>query len=504
LINTIVESVLAPLQAAAASPLSAPVRIRSVAMQKRGPDGRQRGEGVYLDYSRVHVDSDGQVSGGTVAVQSKFNNAVTAGSQVRFGQDGRAVGGSTTQYDRFAGGVYRTIETDLSGLRLLQGRIVDGSLAFHTRDNAGGMLHTGTLAFANERLSSADIEAAPATAGAAARRVHLDFSATRFLGSEIVGGTLAMQSRLSNGNLAAEAAFAFSAHGLPQGVSMKIYDDADGTLRGTMELDYADVAFNGLKEVDAGSLGVTARRPDGALACKGTLTYKGSLPSGYRAEAYDHRGTVQRLIAIDYSKAQFNQARLPINSSLTVTVTDPGNDLISTTVIDYGPQGRPIRRHTHVPARQPGGADTVSEVDCREAVYDARGAVVGGRTTTRATTGDTVVTVVRAFAGTRRCATKERTVAVAGSTTPRKWSKTYYRPDGTALKRATVNADSTGKPISGTVVGFATDGRTVVSKRTVDYTGLTYAGGAPSGGHIGLATKDGNGRARSSAVVRVG
>lgn len=503
--NTVVETAIAPLQAAAAQP-AAPARISEATVQKLGPDGRQVAEEVAVNYAQARLDDDGQVVGGSVSLVSKFQNVTRTTSTVQFSSEGRAAGASTTLYDRIAGGVFRAIESDLSGLHLLQGHVIDGALSFRSRRPDGALVSTGSITFAKEQPSHADIETqAPDGSGGLTRRTRLDFSATRFLGTEIVGGTVHMQSRrAADDHLLVESNTAYGPRGLPQQVSMKVYGEANASPRATVELDFANVSFNALKEIESGTLAITARRPDGAIVCKGQLGYQGTLPATYSAEAYDRRGAVARRIAIDYSGIRFNQARRPISSALAIRIADAGGNPVSATTVEYGAHGLPIRRQTRAGAGQPGSAEILSEVDCRRAVYDARGVIVGGQTTTTAVTGGTQVKVVRSFAGMRHCAVKERSVSDAGAPTPRKWSKTYYRPDGTALKLVTVVRGPNGQPQTGSVTSFATDGRTVLSRRSIDYSKLTYTAGVVSGGTIAMATLDGAGRPRSNSTVRLG
>src|SRR5215475_2887141 len=107
----------------------------------------------------------------------------------------------TSSSDRIAGGVFRVVDTDLSGLRLLQGRVIDGALSFHSRHPDGALVSTGNITFATERPAHADIETqAPDCSGGLARRTRLDFSAARFLGTEIVGGAVGMESRRAADN----------------------------------------------------------------------------------------------------------------------------------------------------------------------------------------------------------------------------------------------------------------------------------------------------------------
>jgi hypothetical protein len=116
--------------------------------------------------------------------------------------------------------VFRTVDSDLSGLRLLLGRVIDGALSFHSRHPDGALVSTGNIAFAAEQPAHADIETqAPGGSGGLARRTRLDFSATRFLGSEIVGGSVGMESRrAADSHLLAESSTTFGAHGLPRQV----------------------------------------------------------------------------------------------------------------------------------------------------------------------------------------------------------------------------------------------------------------------------------------------
>jgi hypothetical protein len=110
--------------------------------------------------------------------------------------------------------------------------------------------------------------------------------------------------------------------------------------------------------------------------------------------------------------------RRPINSTLTTRTSDAGGHPLSVTTVNYGANGLPLHRQTRSRHPAPGGREIQSEVDCRHAVYDSRGVIVGGHTTTTAVAGDTRVTTVRHFTGTRHCAVKERAVSKAAAPAP--------------------------------------------------------------------------------------
>ena len=113
-------------------------------------------------------------------------------------------------------------------------------------------------------------------------------------------------------------------------------------------MDYANVAFNALKEIESGILTMTARRPDGAVVSRGQLNYRTTLPAAYTAEIYDRRGATLRHLAIDYSGVRFNRARRPVNSTLTIRTSDAGGNPLSATTVDYDANGLPMRRQTRL------------------------------------------------------------------------------------------------------------------------------------------------------------
>jgi hypothetical protein len=504
MIKTIVDGAIAPLHALTTSLSGATARLKGATIQKFGPDGKSLAENVEVDYSQARFDAGGNIAGGSVTHSSKFQGAPCSAGSIHFSADGNAASSHTTIYDLLAGGVHRVIDCDLSGLNLIHGRVSHGAMQVKSATPDGATVSQSNVVFAGEKLSSVLTQTQSRQLSEAVdRKVALDFSGIEFLGSDIVGGTLKLQAHRSDGHLLLESTTYYDATGLVREIDQTVYADASNEVRATVHFDLTEMRFDARGEVESGVLAVTAQRLAGGPALTGRLTYNGSVPTAYEAEI-QARGAITTRLSIDYAGVRFNQARRPINSSLITKITDPDGTPISTVTVNYGPDGNPASKQVRTASGREGLAEIVSHLDCRNAMYDSRRVIVGGSTRKTTIAGRLRVEVVRTFAGTRRAFVKEKLVTNAETSAPRSWTKTYYRPDGTALKTSKVMPGPSGQPQTGRVTYFATDGKTVIFTRQIDYSHVAYTSAGPSGGTIGVTTIDGRGRARAQCQATVG
>lgn len=472
--------------------------VKNVTLQKIGPDGVSLAERVYLDYSKVSMDNNGNVVGGSVSQRSVYQETDCSTGSVRFGSDGSAEEAQMTVFDKRIGGVHRIVTSDLTGLRCLFGRLIDGELKTTSLRSDGFLASKGSITFNEEKILKADFDLyARDGTGTLDRRSSLDFSRAEMQGECIVGGSILMSSWLANGALIAEGRSTFGLNGLPTKFSQTVYSDTTPGIVSIVEIDYTNVQFDALKDILAGTLTITANRPGGTVACYSQLTYIKGVPSAYHADCYDAHGALNRKVSISYAGVTFNHGQRPINSIVTVQTFDPKEKLVSNVDISYSSEGDPVSKKIR---SYTSDGDIVSVMDCRRAVYDTRHVIVNGQTTTTTIANGLQVDVVRTYTGTRRHATKERRVIHVATGSLRKWSRAYYRPDGTALKVVKNEMDNAGRLKYGKVIYFATDGKTIISRKRLKYADISSQAGLP-GGDVILSTFNGRGQKRSHATV---
>lgn len=501
--SSLVSAAVEQLQPLGLTGVGAPARVRSATIQKYGPDGQTPANQVEIDYSQAKVDPDGAITGGTVQTVSRYAGQTLSTGAIRFSPEGRVASATTTIADRIGGtGTHRVVESDLTGLKLLHGRVSEGTLKVRSHRADGTKASEGTIAFAKERAVSAEIASyASDGSGKVERHSSIDYSQAKLDGGEIAGGTVTLQTRTPEGRILAHSTTEYDQRGLPTKVVVHTHHESGEGVRTVVEHDYSSVKFNALKEIESGALSILTKRPTGEITSRSRVSYAGSVPSGYDSESYDAAGSVARRLRIDYRGVRFNQSRRPIHSTVRADTTDAAGAPITSVESDYGADGVVLRRRTLHHMKTPGSPHVHSHTDCSQLVYDSQHAIAGGQATTVTVRGRSRVETVRTYTGSKRYTTKEKHVYDVATSQPRRYVKSFCRPDGTSHKLVKVTLSPQGQPQRGTVTHFGLDGRTVVSKRRIDYSQAQVQAGKVVGGTLQVASRDGRNRLRSRSQV---
>ena len=464
-----------------------------------GRDGKQIASQSQTSYEHVQVSNAGQITGGTLGHSAMDDRGNPLNSSVvTITPDGQANTIQTSINNRFDSGIFKTVETDLSGVQWTAAMSIhSGQVKIRTHHAASSQLRMeGYLTFDNERIhSGAYAHFAWAGDGKAHFYSEVDYSNAEFLGSQLVGGYCSVALKDVKHAVHAQSDMFVSPDGHVTHIQTKSFDPLTAKLRSQVETNLAGMSFDARGHFWTGSVELTVTSPEGDLRTKTNTTFNNSLPVQTVTQKYKNAKPSLKIVA-DYQTAAFNNDLRVVDSQVVSQVFTRHGKLLSTTKTRYDANGNINQKDTeHYKAGEPESSTTISS-DYSSVVYDHRGTPIGGSakvTTTDKKTGKSSRTE-KQFAARKESPNGATTAdflpapKLPGQPAP-SYSRTQStdvdpngdtvktekitRVDGTLLQMKATKSDGS-VPVSTVITNFATDGTTIINTHTIDLRPLNY------------------------------
>lgn len=249
----LLRTLAAPAGHPAAGPGAGPAAPKAVSVVHYGPDGASVATTGKASYAVLR--------GGGLSVS--YEAALVGGAPASHSEvalDGQGVPqNSTTRLMTADGSPGTTVNADYGGLSLTAvGTPLSGAVALAVADAKGRQTHTARMSYAAEACAHYALTTLDAT-GAVQDRTAVDYAGALMAGTRLVGGTLAVSRTDLSGRALSSARSHLTRQGVPAKVAGTNYDADGKTPRLLVESNYAGVAFNALRKVQAGQLVVTTQ-----------------------------------------------------------------------------------------------------------------------------------------------------------------------------------------------------------------------------------------------------
>lgn len=469
-----------------------------------GPDGKTQAKQVSADFSGLQFGRPGQFSGGqiTFSSQKPGESTVLSTSSVRF-KSGMPLSLQSTINDRRTGAPYRRLEIALSGLNYsVVNRIAGGSLQLETRDaTTSAKLADGGVTFQMEALEGLALTHYLSDgSGDVGGYSNVNFANAQFLGDQIVGGHLEIQTSNPQQVATSISKLQFSAQGLPTAMSTDLFGENGTDVKASTVTDFSGAVFDPRRHIWSGQVTATTSDPQGRVKAHAIVNFANGTPVAATNQTFSGSGQLVASVETDFTSAQFDNKNHVVDSSIVVKCFRPSGSLLSSASVNFDALGNPSLRSTQV--YQADGATPLCTVvqDYSAAVFDHHRKVFRGwvKTTTTPADGSPVTVKVRHYLGARKCHSTTA-IRLADSGAVLETTRGVNRPDGTLAETVT----QTGSTLA-TVTQYGIDGKTVIKTYTIDYSSATVADGVVTGGEVAISTQGGNQRALASTTLAYG
>lgn len=409
------------------------------------PTGQEAAITSNTSYEGVTFAADGTISGGNLTHEASVpggNKLSTTSVGFSNGKPGSA---DITVHNNNGDGDFKKIQMDMSGATWNNSfAISSGAVKMTTIDAATGQKkHDGAIQFANEAITTgAFTHYATDGSGTVTGGSQVDYSGTKFLGANLVGGQYNVHTHSADNVLKSTSAIAISELGRVQsiettnmsgGATKTATASGTGSVTTKVSVDFSKITFNARNEFQSGEIAYTTTDNTGAVISKTTVAYNNANPTLSTTEVYKG-GQLQNKVVIDYTGSLFNNDHQVVNSSKKVETYSGDGKLVSSIVVAYDAQGNKTKETTA----------QATQVKAAPPPAAVKSAPPPAKLT--ATTGD--------------------------GTTQKTDNK--YRSDNTLEQTRVTTLDTNGKPIFAVITLYAADGKTVTKTFSMDLSGLAY------------------------------
>lgn len=466
-------------------------------ISRYGVYGKNLAKIVNADYKNVQTNDQGHISGGTLAYKTNTPEGQSLDqSTANLKSDGTLGNVSTSVFDRNnPQNTFQYIKTDFSNVSWsVDYQLHTGSVKITNSKPDKTITFNGTLTYDNTKLLQGTFNEYGKD-GTLHGNSEISYEQTQFLGPEIVGGYTLVNYKRPDQSLASTAQIFHSKYGLPTLIHSKSYATNGKDLKASTMTDYSLIKFNARKEIESGNLHLSVQGPAGILRSTTNITFEKESPTTAVSKNYTKQGKLNQTISTNYQGAKFNNDNEVINSSILVEVRNAKGILSSKTYVYYNSDGEPVKREVASYDDHTGNqVISNTHVDYTATVFNHQKKAIQGKITaiTRKADKSSKITAIRTFNGNKTYASKEITVQNPQTGQQEKHSKTIKRPDGTLAEIITTTMGADGKPISGKLVRYGQDGKTVIQYLDIDYTSAQFQNQAIVGGVILSSAYDGN------------
>lgn len=460
----------------------------SASFTQYGPDGQAVASQANVSYASLGLDENGKINGGSLQHQENTSDGKPLGSsELHFSAQGLPVSCRTSIHNRFADGVFKTIDADFSSTQwTAAGTIHGGPVTLRIcHADASGCVTQGSMQFSKEILSTATLtHFLPDGSGKISGATEIDYSNAKWVANRFVGGYAVLQSKSALNNLKSSANLFFSSLGQALQIHTTNYDVNSGQATSQIATDFSGAQFNPRNELESGSVSHQVTDMQGSPLSNSTAEFAAGLPQKITTGVYKS-GALHSNIVTTYEGAQFNNDLQVINSKRTLDTCDPTGARLAQTIVAHDGRGNVVSKATDVYHPRTGALIAQVQADYGNAVFNHKNKAISGNIsikTSNLLTQETTTVLrtlaplqdapapaqsVAASAAVQACASQRTVLTDAGGNIASVKEQTL-RGDGSLLKSVMTRFQQ-GKAVSCTMTLYAPDGNTVCMSHQLDF-----------------------------------
>lgn len=321
--------------------------------------------------------------------------------------------------------------------------------------------------------------------------ITIDFTKLGLLGSGIiVGGTVCIICKDDDDFLLSNSTIEYSKNGLPILAKSLSYLKNERTY--LTSIDFADVLWSALGKIESGKLVVSTNDLTNNQKIVNTMVcFDNGIPQNSETKYYSALDKLVSRATVNFTGVTFNNDNRPINSQMQVFIYDNTDSLTTQIMINTDSLGYPktkvIKNYN-----KDSSVRSITNKNFSNAVFNNRMRVINGVVLSHKEdyAKDRTIKSSVTYCGNRVFQKMESLIQVKSSN-GNMYSKIMQRTNGTKYKSTKIYLDNQNNPISGSVVEYDVDGKTIVKKSSIDFAKINVKDQVITG-KISIITKTSN------------
>ena len=455
-------------------------------------DGRLA-KNTTIDYNGLNIVQSGDLlNGGFLKLSVQDSNSINLSeSIVNYSNTGVMNQVVTTFFDRNDNTrIHKKVVADFSKINWTKTLpILEGDLQVFSYNASNQLTSSGIINFVNGKpLSGSVTEYSLSEVDKVFANITIDFSKLELLGSGIIiGGTVGITCKDSDNSLLSNSTIEYSKNGLPILAKSLSYSKNERTY--LTNIDFVDVSWSALGKIESGNLVIsTDDLIDNRKVVHTTVCFDNSVPQTSETKYYSELGKLVNRATVDFTGVTFNNDNRPINSQMQVFIYDNLGSLVTQMMINTDSLGY-AKTKVITNYNKDSSVRSVTDKNFSNAVFDNRMKVINGVVLSQRKDYQKNRTIVSSITyRDNRIYHKMESLIETKSSGVNVYSKVTQRENGTQYKSTKIYLDDNKNPVSGSVVEYDIDGKTIVKKSSIDFSKIDVKNKVITG-RINIITK---------------